>query len=228
MKHPPILILALLLLIWSTVTPASAQQQHEACVLHKTAPPMSTWHWVPDTTIKVYFQQDMFTPEQQQALLETIESWNVIAHETGTGVELVYAGETIKPLICEGCLTVAHGEIQKYDKKHYAFFYPVRWNETGLVLSAWIIFDVGIIQPKPLQSYMAHELGHGMGLWDCPKCERSKSVMRAFPGLNKDNGLLVPSVCDQQTVKEVFEQDRKLASDRGKRSPQEQTVNIGN
>ena len=226
MNHPQILILSLLLLIWSTA-PASAQQK-EACVLNKTAPPMSTWHWVADTTIKVYFQQGMFTPEQQQALLETIENWNVIARETGTGVELVYTGETIKPLICDGCLTVAHGEIHKYDKKHNAFFYPVKWNETGLVLSAWIIFDVGIVQPKPLQSYMAHELGHGMGLWDCPKCGRRKSVMRAFPGLNKDNGLLVPSVCDQQVVKEVFERERKLASDRSKRSPQERTVNMGN
>jgi hypothetical protein len=190
----------------------SHAQQDEICLSNRTAPPANSWHWEPDATIKLYFQQNMFTPEQQQALLETIDAWNVVARNAGSGIKLVYAGETLKSLDCENCLTVAHGEIQKFDKKHYAFFYPIKRNDAGLVLSAWIIFDVGITKPKALRSYMAHELGHGMGLWDCQECRKSRTIMNAFPGVNKDNGLLAPSPCDQFVVQRVYEQYRKLTA----------------
>lgn len=40
-------------------------------------------------TIRLYLQQNMFTPEQRDALFETIEAWNVAAHDAGTGVKII-------------------------------------------------------------------------------------------------------------------------------------------
>ena len=57
---------------------------------------------------------------------------------------------------------------------------------------------------------MAHELGHGMGLWDCRNCKKKRTIMNAFPGINKDNGLIEPSLCDLEVVRQVYQ--RRLAA----------------
>jgi hypothetical protein len=61
---------------------------------------------------------------------------------------------------------------------------------------------------------MAHELGHGMGLWDCETCKKKGTIMNGFPGINKDNGLIAPSRCDLVTLKDVYKQERQIAADR--------------
>lgn len=187
----------------------SAQGSSEECVANKNAPPVSLWYWAPDTTVKVYFVQNMFTTEQQQALVEAIKTWNRVAAETGAGVKYQVMGFAKAITACESCLTVTRGDIQAYDHNHSAFFYP-KLNDTGLISSAWICFDFKITSADALLSYMVHEMGHGMGLWDCPTCENRMSIMRNFPGVNKDNGLFAPSACDIQTVKLLFSRTRKL------------------
>jgi hypothetical protein len=61
-----------------------------------------------------------------------------------------------------------------------------------------------------LQGFMAHELGHGMGLQDCESCRKKKTIMNSFPGINKDNGLIAPSTCDLQVVRQVYELQRRV------------------
>jgi len=81
----------------------------------------------------------------------------------------------------------------------------------GVLVSAWIDLDVGITEPKALQGFMAHELGHGLGLWDCPSCKKKQSLMNSFPGLNKTNGLIAPSTCDVATMKSVYQEEWLIA-----------------
>jgi hypothetical protein len=107
-------------------------------------------------------------------------------------------------------LTVTRREVHKHDRKHYAFFNPLTQSSDGLLVSAWIDFDFATTSPQALQGFMAHELGHGMGLWDCKSCKKKKTIMNSFPGINDDNGLLAPSVCDLEVVRNVYRLQRNV------------------
>jgi hypothetical protein len=201
-------ILTLLLLL--TVSVASAQDKTEACVTNRNAPPVSAYYWPPDTNVKVYFTRNMFTQEQRETLFAAMQAWSEAAAATGAGVKFSYVGETEGLRSCDGCLTVTRREVYKFDKKHYAFFNPLKQSSDGLLISAWIDFDFDTTSPQALQGFMSHELGHGMGLWDCTTCKKKKTIMNGFPGINKDNGLIHPSSCDLEVVRQVYQLQRRV------------------
>jgi len=66
--------------------------------------------------------------------------------------------------------------------------------------------------PAALTQAMAHELGHGMGLWDCTTCKKKQTIMNGFPGINSDNGLIAPSACDLEVVRKVYRVQRRIAN----------------
>jgi hypothetical protein len=202
------------------------QRKPEVCTTNRNAPPVGGYHWPADSEVKVYFVRDMFTPQQSATLLEAMKTWTVSGQEDGSGVRFVYAGETERRMGCRGCLTVGRREVYKQDKHHYAFFNPMQ-QENGLLLSAWIDLDVGIQDPNALQGFMAHELGHGLGLWDCPSCKKKQSLMNSFPGLNKNNGLIGPSGCDLATMRSVYKDERQVASTNSSADKQPPTVRSG-
>lgn len=184
----------------------------EVCTTNRNAPPVGEYHWPADTEVKVYFVRGMFTPEQTSALLQAMKTWRDADKEIGSGVRFAYAGETDSRMTCRSCLTVMRREVFKNDRHHYAFFNPMKMDEGRLLVTAWIDLDVGITDPTALQGFVAHELGHGLGLWDCPSCKKKQSLMNGFPGLNKNNGLLGPSSCDLATTKGVYAEERQIAS----------------
>jgi hypothetical protein len=96
--------------------------------------------------------------------------------------------------------------------------------EGRLLVSAWIDLDVGINEPNALEGFMAHEMGHGLGLWDCPTCKKKRSLMNGFPGLNKNNGLVAPSACDLTTMRSIYHEERRLASATASNAPQIRTT----
>jgi hypothetical protein len=203
-------LLTILFLVSACVI--NAQEEIEPCVKNRNAPPASSYYWPPDTDVKVYFARTMFTSAQRETLLAAMRTWSDAAADTGAGISFTYAGETDGLISCNGCLTVTRREVHKYDKKHYAFFNPMRQDSDGLLISAWIDFDFATTSPKALQGFMAHELGHGMGLWDCTSCKKKKTIMNGFPGINRDNGLIAPSSCDLEVVKQVYQLQRRVAS----------------
>ena len=185
--------------------------KQEVCTTNRTAPPVGAYHWPANSEVKVYFTRSMFTSEQSAVMLEAMKTWTEVGQDNGSGVKFVYAGETDRRMGCRGCLTVSRRQVYKQDKHHYAFFNPMQQEGRGLLVSAWIDLDVGIKEPKALQGFMAHELGHGLGLWDCPSCKNKRSLMNGFPGLNKNNGLIAPSYCDVATMRGVYEGERQIA-----------------
>jgi hypothetical protein len=189
------------------------QRKPEVCTTNRNAPPVGSYHWPADSEVKVYFVRNMFTPEQSATLLEAMRTWTVSGQDDGSGVKFVYAGETETRMSCRSCLTVGRRDVYKQDKHHYAFFNPMQ-EEGSLLVSAWIDLDVGIKDPYALQGFMAHELGHGLGLWDCPSCKKKQSLMNSFPGLNQNNGLVAPSGCDLATMRSVYQEERHVASAR--------------
>lgn len=189
-----------------------AQDSVEACIKNHNAPPANSYYWPPDTDVKVYFTRAAFNAEQRDTLLAAMLTWTVAAAESGAGIKFTYAGEVDGLVSCTGCLTVTRREVYKNDRKHYAFFNPLKQDSDGLLVSAWIDFDFATTSPEALQGFMAHELGHGMGLWDCTTCQKKKTIMNGFPGINRDNGLIAPSSCDLAVVKEVYQLHRRVAN----------------
>lgn len=198
-----------ILLILLTHVSINAQQPGPVCVTNRNAPPISAYYWPPDTTVKVYFTRNLFTSEQREKLFEAMMVWTKAAKQVGADVRFVDAGDSDGLISCQGCLTVSRSEVYKRDRKHYAFFHPLTRSRDGLLISAWIDFDVATTSPKALQGFMAHELGHGMGLWDCKTCKKKQTIMNGFPGVNRDNGLVSPSDCDMEIVRKVYQVHRQ-------------------
>ena len=186
------------------------EEQPDVCVTNRNAPPVNAYYWPPDSNVKVYLQRGMFTDEQRDMLLAAMKDWSDSAGHTAAGISFAYAGEVDQLATCKGCLTVTRREVYRKDRKHYAFFNPLKQDADGLLVSAWIDFDFATTKPKALQGFMAHELGHGMGLWDCQSCQKKKTIMNAFPGINKDNGLIAPSTCDLEVVRQVYQLQRQI------------------
>jgi hypothetical protein len=204
--------ITLTILILLSVAAVSAQEVAETCITNRNAPPVSAYYWPPDTNVKVYLTRGMFTAEQRAMLFAAMTTWSEISSQTGAGITFSYAGETDQLIQGNGCLTVTRREVYKNDRKHYAFFNPMKQDEDGLLVSAWIDFDFATTSPRALQGFMAHEMGHGMGLWDCTTCKHKKTIMNAFPGINSDNGLLAPSICDVEVVRQVYQLQRRVAN----------------
>lgn len=207
MKH---LLLAILILF--PLGAVRAQAIAEACVINRNTPPVSAYYWPADSDVKVYLMRNMFTVEQRETLFAAMKTWSATAVQTGAGIKFSFAGETNERVSCTGCLTVTRREVYKGDSKHYAFFNPLGQDEEGLLVSAWIDFDFATVSPHALQAFMAHELGHGMGLWDCTSCKKKQTIMNGFPGVNRDNGLMAPSACDLEQVRQVYQLQRRISS----------------
>jgi hypothetical protein len=193
-------------------TATDGRNKAATCATNRDAPPVGPYHWPADSEVKVYLVRSMFTSEQRATLVDAMKTWTLVSQEIGSGVRFIDAGETESRMSCRGCLTVGRRDVYKRDKHHYAFFYPMREEEGRLLVSAWIDLDFGIVSPKALEGFMAHELAHGLGLWDCTTCKKKQTIMNAFPGINKNNGLVAPSRCDLATVKDVYQQERQVAA----------------
>jgi len=202
--------LLLYILLFVAVIEVAAQERPEACVTHRNAPPANVYYWRPDANVKVFFERGMFTSEQRAALFAAMKTWSDAATESGAGIRFSYIGEVDWLATCEDCLTVTRREVHKNDRKHYAFFIPLSTDNDGLLMSARIDFDLATTKPQALEGFMAHELGHGLGLWDCNSCKKKKTIMNVFPDINKDNGLIAPSACDLEVVRQVYEHQRQV------------------
>ncbi len=184
----------------------------EVCVTNRNAPPVSSYHWAADAEVKVYLVRNMFTSEQREAVLDALKTWTTASTETAAGVKFTYAGESAGLVNCRSCLTVTRRDVFKNDGSHYSFFNPLSSEEGRVLLSAWIDLDFATTDPHALEGFVAHELGHGMGLWDCETCKKKRTLMNGFPGINRDNGLIAPSRCDLETLKNVYVQEREVAA----------------
>jgi len=211
----------------TTIRVMDEARKVEVCTTNRNAPPPGEYHWPLGSEVKVYFVRNMFTGEQDTALFAAMKTWTSVDRTDESGVRFVYAGETDHRMSCRGCLTVNRREIVKHDKRHYAFFNPMN-QEGGLLVSAWIDLDVGIKDPKALEGFMAHELGHGLGLWDCPTCKKKRSLMNSFPGLNQNNGLVAPSSCDLATIKGVYQEERQIGATNPPAEERPATIRVKN
>ena len=192
--------------------PKPKRGDQETCVTNRNAPPVSPYHWPADAAVKVYLFRNMFSVDQRAALLEALKTWTTAGYEVNAGITFTYAGETDRLATCRNCLTIRRREVYKNDGSHYSFFNPLSSEDGRVLSSAFIDLDYATVNPQAVQGFMAHELGHGMGLWDCVSCKNKRTIMNGFRSINRDNGLIAPSRCDLETVKSVYVRERQIAS----------------
>ncbi len=195
-------LLFVLLLLTACVT--QAQATDPVCVKEQTAPAQGSFHWPPRTQVKVYFASKIFTAEQRKKLLAAMNIWSEIGAKTGTEVSFVYAGDTDTIVRCPACLTVTRRAVYAESRRYYALFNPLELDREWLLISARIDLDFATTNAKALQGYMVHELGHGLGLRDCTTCKKKTTIMTGFPAINRHNGLIAPSHCDVEVVRQVY------------------------
>lgn len=194
---------------------SNAQERIEPCATNRNAPPAGPYYWPPDSEVKIYLMRGMFTPEQRRAIFEAIETWTRATQATGARVKFTFIGESDGIVNCEGCLSIKRREIYRYDRQHYAFFFPLNFNREYYLFSAWIDLDFATTDPHALKGFVVHELAHSLGLSDCTTCKKKQTIMNAFPGINRDNGLVAPSSCDLEVVERVYSAQRAEAAQRG-------------
>jgi hypothetical protein len=205
-------LISVAILVLVAFANGAAQEATPNCVTNHNAPPANSYYWPPDTNVRVFFMRGMFTPEQREMLFTAMNTWSEAAAEAGAGVKFSYAADTDELSVCNPCLTITRREVNKQDRKHYAFFNPLKQDQNGLLVSAWIDFDFATTKPQALLGLMTHELGHGLGLWDCSTCKKRQTIMNGFPGINSDNGLTAPSQCDVEVVRNVYQLHRRVES----------------
>ena len=208
MKCLPLILFILLLLPFA----ANSQDRIAACATNSNVPSAGPYFWPPDSEVKIYLVRDMFTPEQRRNLFEAMETWTRVARAVGAGVKFTFAGESDGTVNCRGCLSIKRREVNKHYRQYYAFFLPLNYNQDGSLFSGTIDLDFATTDPHALKGFVAHELGHGLGLSDCTTCRRKQTIMNAFPGINRDNGLVAASACDLEVVKRVYATQRAIAS----------------
>jgi hypothetical protein len=190
----------------------SDQESDQVCIENQTAPAQGSYHWPPETEVKVYFAATMFNAEQRKKLLAAMNLWSEIAVKTGADVKFVYAGEVDTIARCTACLTVTRRSVHSNDPRHFAMFEPLEMNKEWLLISARIDLDFATTNAEALQGYMVHELGHSLGLRDCIDCKKKTTVMNGFPAINHHNGLIAPSNCDVKVVQQVYKGQQREAN----------------
>ena len=95
---------SLLTLVFILIIPiaVNAQQAGQVCTTNRNAPPISAYYWPPDTTVKVYFTRNLFTPEQRVSLFQAMTVWTEAAQKVGADVRFVDAGDSDNLINCQG------------------------------------------------------------------------------------------------------------------------------
>ena len=101
--------------------------------------------------------RDVFTADQQQAILETMHNSQEAARKLGLAVTFNYAGETDGLIDCENCLTVAR-QSYAHHRKGQMVIHSLRRNDLGNLISAWIEVDRQANSQATLRGYVLEAL----------------------------------------------------------------------
>ena len=168
------------------------------CRTGKTSTTTNAWHWSPNAQVKVYFLRGHFNEAETLALSQAVHNWNIALKEINSDISFVVVGEAGQ--IVKERHTLIVRRVDEFEGRSIAEIQPFYSSTTNLLVRAEINVGPTIKDLSALTSMMNHEMGHSLGLSDCPECEKGSTAMASFRGKNKDNKLLEPSQCDKYVV----------------------------
>jgi len=195
--------------------------QPTPCIAGRTAPPFGFWTWPANSHVKIYLRASDFSESDAAAVKLASENWDVTAGENGSNVRFSFHGLTRETKTAKGDMTIIRGEV--YDKKsrHLALIEANSLTTDQLIDYALVIIDFRVKNPEVLTSVMSHELGHSLGLLDCPQCEQKSTTMALLKTGTEPNGIKGPTACDKVKVLAAYQEQALQV----KRAPKTLTLN---
>jgi hypothetical protein len=174
-----------------------------ACLSGVNAPPAGVWKVPANARVSIFFLRGSFTIGEQEVMSNAVDEWNLALGENLLGLKINAGGDIDSAPDCAVCITVMRGNTFQNGRR-LAELRPQLIAGTHEIFSGRIVIDQGVTNPSALKSVMVHELGHMLGIDDCPTCPRGTTIMALYKGLNTSNGLDRPSACDRSAVVEGY------------------------
>ncbi|GEM_PF-1981455 len=169
-----------------------------SCRTGKTSTEINAWRWSPNSRVQLFFMRGHFNDSEMTAMTQAVQGWNDALREINSDITFSLAGMTDQ--ITKTPNTVIVKRVQGFETRRLAEIQPFYSSSTNSLVRAEINVGPTIKDLKVFTSMMNHELGHSLGLSDCPGCEKGSTAMASFRGKNKDNKLYTPSRCDKYVV----------------------------
>jgi len=169
-----------------------------SCRTGKTSTAINVWRWSANARVQVFYMRGQFNDSEIAAMTAAINGWNDALREINSDITFSVEGFTDQIVKTHNTVTVKR--VQGFEGKRLAEIQPFHSSSTNTLVRAEINVGPTIKDLKVFTSMMNHELGHSLGLSDCPDCERGSTAMASFRGKNKDNKLYAPSRCDKYVV----------------------------
>jgi len=174
------------------------------CVVGRTAPPVGFWTWPRGTQVKVYLREPEFSGADISAVKLALASWDASATENGSNVRFSFHGLTREIRHARREITIVRGSIYNEKQRHRAHLEAHSINGDRFIDYALIIVDHSVQDAGLLTNVIAHEIGHTLGLLDCPRCSNRSSAMGLLKPGNESNGIEGPTACDTGEVMGVY------------------------
>lgn len=198
-------------LLTSSVSAQAVKPDLVQCVPNQSSPTITAWRWPRSATVTVYAQRNDFSLPEVMTIKRAIDSWNVALTDTAANVRFLFAGEHNEPVAGPNSIIVSRGPTFQH-RRRLAEIYRTLDAERRLV-HASVTIDPGVTDVEVMTSVLAHELGHSLGIDDCPKCRRGTTLMALYRGRNRGNEALVPTPCDRFVVGHAYQQGMQTKSE---------------
>lgn len=176
----------------------------EPCVVGRTAPPVGFWTWPPDTQVKIYLREPDFSYADIAAVKLALASWDETASENGSNVRFSFKGLTREVRNARREMTIVRSPVFNGKQRHRALLEAHSIQGDRFIDYALILVDPSVHDPGLLTNVIAHEIGHSLGLLDCPQCSSSSTAMGLLKAGNESNGIEGPTACDSGEVLGVY------------------------
>lgn len=160
--------------------------------------------WADNTRVTVYATRNTFSQAELAAIKHAIDNWNDAMESINLDVRFGFAGESAAARTDSDTISVNRGATFQ-NQRHLAELFPIL-NSSGQLTSAMITIDQGVTDLDVMASVITHELGHSLGMEDCPKCRRGTTIMALYRGQNRGNQTVGPTFCDRAVVARGYQQ----------------------
>lgn len=134
--------------------------------------------WLPHSTLNMVYARGDFTGAERAAFHRAVGSWREALAQTDVGIALVESGETDRDSAPKRLQIVVKRDPFS-DAGHYGKIVAYARRD-NYVERALILIKGSLHKRDRLRKTLTHEIGHVLGLRDCPQCRSGVTVMNYF------------------------------------------------